>query len=64
MRASAYTGGGEDLPQASPAPLVHIEDAAEMLAFIQDHMDYYCRWLHTGIAPKGTLGYTKLHVAP
>ena len=28
MRASVYTGGHQGLPQASPAPLVHVEDAA------------------------------------
>ena len=40
MRAGVYTGGGQGLPQASPAPLVHIEDVAGMLTFTQDNMDY------------------------
>ena len=35
MRAGVYTGGGHSLPQASPAPLVHIEDAAGTLTFAQ-----------------------------
>ena len=35
MRAGVYTGGGQGLPQASPAPLVHIEDAAGTLTFTQ-----------------------------
>ena len=35
MRAGVYTGGGQSLPQASPVPLVHIEDAAGTLTFTQ-----------------------------
>ena len=35
MRTGVFTGGGQGLPQASPAPLVHIEDAAGTLAFMQ-----------------------------
>ena len=31
MRAGVYTEGGQGLPQASPTPLVHIEDAAGTL---------------------------------
>ena len=38
MRAGVYTGGGQGLPKASPAP--HIEDVAGTLTFTQDHMDY------------------------
>ena len=37
MRAGVYTGGGQGLPKASPAP--HIEDVAGTLTFTQDHMD-------------------------
>ena len=37
MRAGVYTGGGQGLPQASPAPLVHIEDAAGTITFTQSH---------------------------
>ena len=41
MRTDVYTGGGQGLPQASPAPLVHIEDTAGILAFTQvtEHME-------------------------
>ena len=35
MRAGIYTGGGQGLPQVSPAPLVHIEDAVGTLTFTQ-----------------------------
>ena len=35
MTAGIYTGGGQGLPRASPAPLVHIEDAASTLTFTQ-----------------------------
>ena len=35
MRAGVYTGSGQGLPQAGPAPLVHIEDAAGTLTFTQ-----------------------------
>ena len=35
MRAGVYTGDGQGLPQAGPAPLVHIEDAAGTLTFTQ-----------------------------
>ena len=40
MRTGVYMGGGQGLPQASPAPLVHIEDTAGTLAFTQvtEHM--------------------------
>ena len=41
MRAGVYTGDGQGLPQASPAPLVHSEDTAGTLAFTQvtEHME-------------------------
>ena len=35
MRGGVYTGGGQGQPQAGPAPLVHIEDAAYTLTFTQ-----------------------------
>ena len=35
MRAGVYTEAGQGLPQATPAPLVHIEDAAGTLTFTQ-----------------------------
>ena len=35
MRTSVDTRGGQGLPQASPAPLVHIEETAGTLAFTQ-----------------------------
>ena len=34
-RAHIYTTGGQGLPQATPAPLVHIEEAAGTLTFTQ-----------------------------
>ena len=37
MGAGIYTPGGQGLPQASPAPLVHIEDAAGTITFTQSH---------------------------
>ena len=41
MRTGVYTGGGQGLPQASPAPLVHIEDTAGTLALteVTEHME-------------------------
>ena len=33
MRAGVYTRDGQSLPQAGPAPLVHIEDVASTLTF-------------------------------
>ena len=35
MRISVNTGGGQGLPEASPIPLVHIEDTVGTLEFTQ-----------------------------
>ena len=46
MRTGVYTGGGQGLPQASPAPLIHIEDTAGTLTFTQvtEHMENREMW--------------------
>ena len=46
MRTDVYTGDGQGLPQASPAPLVHIEEAAGTLTFTQvtEHMENRETW--------------------
>ena len=49
MRAGVYIGRSRGLPQASPARLVHIEVAAGILAFTQDHMDYITQQLNAYI---------------
>ena len=35
MSTGVHTGDGQGLPQAGPAPLIHIEDAAGTLTFTQ-----------------------------
>ena len=71
IRADGYTGGDQGLPQAGPAPLVHIEDAAGTLAFTQVIVVMHSVHRYSGDAhtcSTNTLGtgtpktgYTKLH---
>ena len=48
MRAGVYTGDGQGVPQAAPAPLLHIEDAAGTLAFKQVTVDMHRAHRYTG----------------
>ena len=68
-RTGVFTGGSQGLPQAGPAPLVHIEDAAGTLAFTQAYSCHaqgaQVHWEHTYMQYKHIrYSYTKDRLHP